>query len=61
MRLVIDALDRRALELGCPRCDAPAGTSCLRSGGAVVGGSPQRFGEYVHLERVELARRQVAR
>lgn len=58
MRLVIDATDRAALEdFDCPHpdCRQPAGLACLRSGGAIVGGSSHRFGEYVHLERWELA------
>ena len=59
MRLVLDAADRHAVDaFDCPQrfCSAKAGTACQRSGGAVAGGSRQRFGEYVHTERYELAR-----
>ena len=54
IRLVLSAPQRHAVEeVDCEECGARAGTSCMRSGGAVVGGSRQMFGEYAHESRVE--------
>lgn len=52
VRLAVDDADKAAIAgRECPACGAPPGVACLRSGGAIVGGSHQRFGEYLHPER----------
>ena len=52
LRLVLDDADLEALDRPCP-CGAQPGIACMRSGGAVFGGSAQRFGEYIHDERLQ--------
>lgn len=61
LRLVVTGPERWAIDhVACPRedCRMPLGRACMRSGGAISGGSPQRFGEYLHDERLERGERE---